>query len=248
MTAVRRLLRSELVKATTTRTTWALVAGTVVLTVLLVALQVGGSSAKELHGADQLRQVLAVGGSAATPFALALGVIGMAGEYRHGTIAHLMLAAPARWQIVVAKLVAYSLAGLALGAVAVVAAYAVAAPWMDARGAGFGLGDSLPLEIAAGSIVGSGMVAAIGVGLAALIKDQVAALLVGIGWTLVIDTAATSAAPEVGKFFPGGAQAALMRQPQDELLSMGSGGVVLLAYVALFAALGTYFVRRRDLT
>lgn len=248
MTVVRRLLRAELVKITSTRVTWALFAGAVALTLGLVALQIGGLSAKALHGDVGLRKVLPLAGSAATPFALALGVVGMAGEYRHGSIAQAMLAAPRRWQIVVAKLIAYSLAGLVLGAVCVVAAYALAGPWLDAKHAGFGIGDSLPLEIAVGSILGSAMVAAIGVGLGAVLKDQVAALLVGIGWTLVIDTVATSAAPGVGKFFPGGAEAALMREQSQDLLPMGAGGLVLLAYVALFAVAGTYLIRRRDLT
>lgn len=248
MTVVRRLLRAELVKITSTRVTWGLFAGAAALAVALIALQLGGADEKTLRGAAGLRKVLPLAGSAATPFALALGVVGMAGEYRHGSIAHAMLAAPRRWQIVAAKLIAYSLAGLVMGALVVVVGYALAAPWMEAKHAGFGIGDSLPLEIAAGSVLGCAMVAGIGVGLGALLKDQVAALLVGIGWTLVIDTVATSAAPGVGKFFPGGAEAALMRQQTEDLLSAGAGGLVLLAYVALFAAAGTYLVRRRDLT
>ena len=215
---------------------------------LVVALQVGGSGTEELRGEKALRQVLPLGGSTATVFVLSLGIIGMAGEYRHGTIAYTMLAAPPRWQIVAAKLLAYALAGLAVGILAVVVTYAIAAPWMASKEAGFSLGGALPREVALGSLLTCALLAAIGVGLVVLVKDQVVALLIGVGWTLVIDTAATSAAPAVGKFFPGGAAASLMRQPEEGLLPMGLGGLVLLAYVAVFAILGIHVAQRRDLT
>lgn len=248
MSVVGQILRAELLKVRTTRVVLGLLAGMTGLVLLLVCLTIGGTDAKELRGQEGLRQVLSVAGSIAYLFTLSLGIIGMAGEYRHGTLGHSMLAAPRRWEIVVAKLIAYFIAGVAFTAVALALTYIIALLWMPSKDAGFSLTDPIPLKIAWGSLLGGGLFGAIGVGLGALMKDQVAALLVGVGWTLVVDGIVGGVLPEVGRFFPGGALGALIREPTDEILPIGLGALVLLGYTVAFAVLGTLAARRRDLT
>jgi ABC-2 type transport system permease protein len=244
---IARLVRAELLKVRTTRTTWALLAAMALLVLAVVCLTLATAKTHSLAGGG-VRTVLSLGGSLAYIFTLTIGIIGLAGEYRHGTMGQTMLAAPARWEIVVAKTLTYLVVGAIFGVIAVALTLVLAVPWLPAKHAGFSLGATLPLEIIAGSIVACALFGAIGVGLAALLQEQVIALFVGVGWTLLIDTLVSGVAPDVGKFFPGGALSALVRDQTDHVLPVGIGGLVLLGYAALFVGAGTIVARRRDLT
>jgi ABC-2 type transport system permease protein len=249
MTLVIELIRAELLKVRTTRTAWGLLGGMVVLVALLVCLTIAQQSDSELKGADGIRSVLTIGGSVAYLFALALGIIGTAGEYRHGTMGHEMLAAPNRWQIVVSKTVAYAIGGFVFAAVALAVTLAIAGPWMSARGVGFAPIDAaLPRRIEAGTLIAGALFGMIGVGLGALLKEQVIALLVGVGWTLVVDGVVGTTAPEVGKYFPSGAVTGLLRQSTEDALRFGPAALLGIGYAALFVIAGAIVFQRRDLT
>lgn len=248
MSVVFRLLRAEAVKVRTTVVLWALLASMALLVAGLVILVVATGDKDTLDGENGVRTVLPAGAQTAYLFTLALGIIGMAGEYRHGTIGHTLLGAPDRWQVLVAKVIAYLLLGLVFGIVAVALTYGISGPWMESRDFGWSLEDTLPKEIIAGSLAGTALFGAIGVGLAALLKDQVLALFVGVGWTLLVDNIVTAAVPEVGKFLPSGALSGLLNAPGDDLLDPEIGALVLLGYAAIFIALGAILSQRRDLT
>lgn len=248
MICLRRLFVAELLKLRTTRSAWTLAAGGAAVSVWLICIRIATSSKVDLRGEHGIREVLALAGAGAGVFALALGVVAMTGEYRHGTISQTFLAARARSRVVAAKVVACAAVGAMLGLVALVPAYAVAAVWIPSKDAGFWLGAPLVLEIGGGSLAACALLAAAGAGLGAIVKDQPLALAAGVGWMLVTDTLATRALPEVGRFLPGGAQAALLRHPEDELLSMPAGGLLLLGYAGVLVALAVHLTRRRDLT
>ena len=246
MIALRRLVRGELLKLRTTRTAAALAGSGAAVSVGLVCVRLASSSKDELDGAHGLREVLSLAGVGAGLAALALGVVTMTAEYRHGTIWQTFLAAPARSAVVAAKALTCAVAGVAVGLPAVASAYLVAALWLDSRGAGFSAGDALPLEIAGGALAACALLGAAGAALGALLRDQRVALAAGIGWMVAVDGVATRALPEVGRFLPGGGQAALLRQPEEELLSMAAGGLLLLGYTAVLVALALRVTGRRD--
>lgn len=248
MSVVWQLLRGELVKVRTTAAPWALLGSMALLVTGIVILAVATGDEESLNGEAGVRGVLPLGALTAYLFALAMGIIGMAGEYRHGTIGHTMLAAPQRWQIIVAKVVAYTLVGLVFGVVAVGLTYGISGPWMESRDFGWSLENTLPKEILAGSLAGSALFGAIGVGLGAVMKEQVLALFVGIGWTLLVDSILTGLVPEVGKFLPSGALSGLTNSAGSELLDPPIGGLVLVGYAALFCLAGGIILQRRDLT
>src|SRR5580658_9331482 len=64
-------------------------------------------------------------------------------------------------------------------------------------------------RIAPGVIVGTGLFAIYGLGLGALLKNQVVAVAVGLGFTLVVETIIAAVWPAVGQFLPGLAATAL---------------------------------------
>ena len=73
-------------------------------------------------------------GDAAVGAALLLGILGMAGEFRHQTVTQTFLVTPDRGRVVAAKLVAYPLAGIALTLTILAFTAAVATGWLAAKG------------------------------------------------------------------------------------------------------------------
>ena len=179
---------------------------------------------------------------------LALGVVGIAGEYRHGTIGHALLAAPARWPVVLAKVLAHGLAGLLLGLVALAITFAAGVPGLAGEDAGVSYSSSLVRYVVLGTLVAPALFGAIGVGLGALLRDQPLALAIGLGWMLLVDSLAMSLIPELGRFLPGGALTSLVRGQTQDVLPAALAGLLLLVYAVALAAAGALALRRRDLT
>ena len=198
--------------------------------------------------------------NAATSFgyvvAAVLGVIGITGEYRHLTATPTFLSIPRRVTVIGAKLALHLLAGLVLGVLCIGVATAVAAPWMSARGIEVDLGAESTVRIIAGGIITVAIFGIIGVGVGALLRNQVAAV-VGIIVYLFLVEGILSAIPKVQEaypYLPGGAASALIStddpnvQSPTELLDPWQGGVLLLAYGLGFALLGSLLTVRRDVT
>src|SRR6202044_2072882 len=64
-------------------------------------------------------------------------------------------------------------------------------------------------RIAPGVVLGTGLFAIYGLGLGALLKNQVVAIVVGLGFTLVVETIVTAIWPGIGEYLPGQAATAL---------------------------------------
>ena len=159
-----------------------------------------------------------------------LGVIGITGEYRHLTATPTFLSVPRRGTVIGAKLLTYFVAGVLLGVVAVAVAVAVAAPWLSARGFTVELGSDNAVRIMVGGIIASGIWGIIGVGVGALLRNQVAAV-VGIVLYRFLIEGILSAIPKVQNaypYLPGGATASLLQgadtsngAPFDPALALG---------------------------
>ncbi len=248
MSCVRQLFNAELLKIRTARATWVLLGLMAVVLFVIVVLTLSSLDEDELAGADGIRRVLTIGGSIGCFFTLAHGILGMAGEYRHGTLGQALVAAPSRWPAIAAKLLAHAVAGLGFGLVALVVTFIAGVPGLKAQDSSVSLTDSLPFTIMLGTLLAAALFAVIGVGLAALLRDQALALGAGLGWTLLADSLAMGLVPEAGRFLPGGAVMSLLRSQTDDVLPAGFAALLLLAYALAFAAAGIVAVRRRDLT
>ena len=100
-----------------------------------------------------------------------------------------------------------------------------------------------------GAMAATALYAMVGVGLGSLIRNQTAAVVVALVWVMVVEGLLVSFLPEVGRWLPGGAVAALTGVTTENggLLPMWAGALLFAAYGLAFAAAGTRFVMRRDI-
>ncbi|HEX2274848.1 MAG TPA: hypothetical protein VHG90_13315 [Acidimicrobiales bacterium] len=250
---MRNLLRAELLKLRTIRVTYGLLAGgaamaalSVVAVILTAGREEGGPP---LHTAEGVRNVFANGGSISV-LTLVLGILVVTGELRHGTITQTFLITPSRSRVIGAKVVAMALVGLVFGAVASLVVLAIGLPWLAAEDASARLLSADVLLPLTAGLASSALFGVIGVGVGALIRNQVAAVVTALVWQFVLESALVGLLPAVGKWLPQGAARALSQETLAEgsLLPAWAGGLVLLAYGVTFAAVGARLLVRRDVT
>jgi ABC-2 type transport system permease protein len=245
---VVRLVRTELLKQRTLRL---YVAGFVAAPVVagLVVLAVFGAAGKQGNPPLEPENLLQVVGAPApviTMLALLLGVLGMAGEYRHQTITTSYLATPRRRDVVVAKLAAHTVTAVAMAWAAVVATLAVAVPWLQSAGVPIRFrGEMVGLVL---GLVGScALHAALGVGIGAIVRNQTAAITVVLVWFLAVEGLLSDVLGGFGRWdgwMPGEAAAGLVT-PDGQLLV---SALTFLAYVAVAAAAGIALQTRKDIS
>ena len=247
-----RLVHSELLKLRTTRTARVLLtlaaAGTAAL--VAIVLMLAGQPGQPALGPDALRQLVLVPAQPLTLAALVLGVLGMAGELRHGTATSTFLVTPRRGRVVAAKLAAAAVTGLAMSLASSAAVLAVGLPWLRAKGIEVAVADPGVAARVAGLAVAVALYAVLGTGLGALLRNQVAAVVVGLlWWSQGVERVLTGVLHQPGleRWLPMGAASALTA-PGDGRLPMWAGALVFAAYGLGLALLGGRLVARRDLT
>ena len=274
------LVRAELRKYTTTRLSWSMPLAMAILGGLFAALQglflaiIGefpgpdGSMIvpAEMFGEDVVARLVYTGGvQIGYLLALVLGILSMSGEFRHKTITATLLAAPRRGRLIAAKLASVAV---------VVAVNAVAFTLGSVVGGGLtlALGDVSLFPDPAGLLATFARMILVlvlwglmGFGLGVLITNQVVALFVGVGVTLLVEPLLglgltfVEQLADASKFFPSQASMSAldlfagvdpgMAQSlggAQDALSWGWGTLVLLGYAAFMAALGWLLTARRD--
>jgi ABC-type transport system involved in multi-copper enzyme maturation permease subunit len=240
-------LLSELRKMRSTRTNLGLLAGMVALTLFTVFVNGFVLTAAELRGHDNQHTVLSAGTNAAL-FAALIGVMAITSEFRHGTIRSTFVVTPRRSRVIAAKVVASLLMGAVFGLVAIALSLGVGWAILAGRGIEFTLDRNHVLLLVLGTICMTALWAALGVGLGALVKNQVLAVIGLIAWAFVVDNLLRALVPDVGRFTPVGVSDAFTAGFADYLLHPAVGGLALLAYGAVFVGAGALVVARRDVT
>ena len=238
-------VKAELLKIRSTRTTLGLIAAMLALLLLLVLLTGLLANTGVLAGKDTQRNLLGLGGVAGI-FAALAGVLVVTGEYRHGTIRPTFLFTPRRPRVLGAKLAASMVTGLAFGVVAEAIGFAVGAVILAGRGVPFALSGGEATQLVVGTIVGVVLWGGLGVGLGAILRNQVAAVIALLAWAFVIENLVFGLAPSVGRYGPEQAATALTGLTTRHLLSPVAGGAVLIAWVAALVAAGVVLTVRRD--
>jgi ABC-2 type transport system permease protein len=240
-------LRSELLKQRSTRTVLGLFVGMIALVLLADLLHGFGLPVGDVDSVDeQLTMLFRWGEALGALFAGLLGAMSFTGEFRHGTIRPTFLAAPRRGRVVAAKMTASMLlaVGFALVAAAVTAAVGNAA--LSARGIDVELDAGDYALLMAGGVVAAVLWAAIGVGLGALVRNQVPALVGICAWLLFVENLLVAYVPDAGRLAPGAAAAAITGQDPDTLLAPAVGALVLVLWTAAATTAGTIATDRRD--
>lgn len=245
-----RSLRAEALKLLSTRLWWLLLLGVVVFVALQSGLSAALAGQQGTPGLDTgagVRQVWAAASNGYV-FSLVLGIVCMTGEHRARTITSTFLAVPRRSRVVVAKLLVAAAFGLLYAVVSCLTAAAVGGTVLAARGA---TGQVDVVSVLGGALAVVTLYAVVGVGLGALVRNQVAALVGALVWVLLVEALVVAFAPQVGRWLPGGAANALLQvQPLTggHLLAPWAGGLLFLGYGLALAAAGAATTLRRDVT
>jgi ABC-2 type transport system permease protein len=249
---VSRAISAEFFKLRTTRTSWAVALGSLAL-VLIISLVAGltaefaADATDEAPGADLLQ----IGGLVQI-FALVLGILSVATEFRHGTITPSLLAVPDRARLIVAKLVAALVAGALLGLAAQALCSVIVLPLLSSRDIDSELAGGDVVELIAGNTAACALYAAIGVGLGALIRNQVGAIIGALGWIFLIEPLLTlipGFEDVIARWFPTGAANALAGTATNaDALDQVPAGLLLVVYALLFVAAGLVVLRGRDVS
>ena len=247
-----RLIRTELLKVKSARLTYGLLAAALGLTALAVVgaiLTAGMPGTFANESPAFVRNVISAGWTAGI-IVLILGILSMTGEFRHGTVTSTFLVTPKRGRVVVAKMAAGAIVGLVFSVLTSALTLAVALPWLSAKGVEVRfVPDVLPVVL--GVLAATTIYGMVGVGVGALIRNQIAAVIIALVWSFVLEGIAVALLPDVGRWLPGGAVQALFgtgTPTGGTLLPGWGGGLLLAAYGLVFAAVGSRFVVRRDVT
>jgi ABC-2 type transport system permease protein len=241
-------LRSELLKQRSTPTTVGLFAGMLALVVFAVLLHAFSLPLDRVDGrSDQLTMVLGWGQTLGALFAALLGALSITGEFRYRTIRTTFLVTPQRRRVIAAKAVTGALIGIAFG----LAAQAVAAgagSWaLGARGIDNRLDGGDYALLLAGAVAGAALWTVIGLGVGALVRNQVPSLVGICAWLLFIESLLVGNVPDAGRFAPGAAAAAIAGKDPEDLLAPGAGALRVALYAAVAFAAGQRATERRDI-
>jgi ABC-2 type transport system permease protein len=259
------LVRSELQKIRTTRLWWGLLLGALLYTVIQAGANAalagqspgaGQPASPSLDTARAIRQIYATAAfQGAYIFAMILGITGMTGEYRYQTITPTFLATPRRAKVVIAKMLAHFGAGLVYGVACVIGALVVGGAVISIRGYSLGFGAHRLWPSIGLGIVAVALWTLLGIGIGTMIRNQIAAILVAVFVTFLVEPLATFILAanhhgDIVKWLPTNASTALTSPATTQLhyLSWWAGGLVLLAYAAVFAGVGMALTAKRDIT
>ncbi len=247
-----RLVSAEWLKLRSTRTTLALVGSVLALIVLisLLATLTGDPDTDNFSAVD----LLGISGFAQA-FALVIGILAVTTEFRHGTITPTLIASPDKTKLVLAKLITNVLAGALLGLLAIGLCATIVLVGLGARDIDTGVDGGDVVKIIVGQTIAGGLWAAIGVGLGALVRNQVGAIVGALIFTFVgeplLGIIPAGIGDAIQKYGPSGASnglATLETQNTGDVLDQVPGGLLLAAYAAVFVIAGILALRKRDIT
>lgn len=242
-------LRAELLRQRSTTTSLGLFAGMLGLVMFAVLLHAFGLPAENVGGRSEQLMMLGRGEFLGALFTALLGAMSITGEVRHGTIRPTFLFTPRRGRVVTAKVCASALTGAAFGLAAGAVAAGVGTAALRARGVDLQLDAGDYMLLLAGGALAAALWAAIGVGLGAVVRDQVPTLVGICAWLLFIEgllVGDVADIAEIGRFAPGALGEAISGQDPGTLLSPAVAAALLAVYAGAAAAAGSLVTTRRD--
>ena len=141
-----------------------------------------------MRRSDQVPDLFATSQHRATIIVFVLGVLGVTTEYRYQTITPTVLQTPSRWAIVTAKMITYALVGILYALVAVAVQLAVAVPWLRRKNIAVDFGERRPCSTSIARLLRRcvALFGIVGLGVGALLRNQIVAVAVGVVFLLVL--------------------------------------------------------------
>jgi ABC-2 type transport system permease protein len=266
-----KLVRSELLKIRTTNIWWIFA----ILLVVMVGLSFLVNAAQadfylnnpaadptQSHPDVQAASLFTSGQYFGLVFVLILGALVVTNEFFHQTATTTFLTTPKRTVVILAKLVAAIGVGFVFWLAATVLSVVAGTLFLNAEGYGPQLGVGSVWRSILLNLLGYAVWAIVGVGLGALIRSQIATVVVGIVAYFVTGTVAQITAEvlkttlhwgwatKVVMVLPATASQ-LMIQGNGELsnwLPQWAGAVILIAWGVVAGFIGTAITRTRDIT
>jgi ABC-2 type transport system permease protein len=249
---VVRLIDAEFLKLRTTQVWFWLLFAAVAIAALFV---IGPLASGDVHSTSDAVDMFT---SSATSYVavFVLGVLGVTTEFRYQTITPTVLATPSRWALITAKMITYALVGAIYALICLVVQLAIALPWLSAKKIDFAFSsDHVPRALGGVFIVVT-LFGIVGLGVGALLRNQIVAVTVGVIFLLVLQNLLTiiPGVKHVFPFMPGGGVASILTITGDrtvnnvQLLSPLGGVIVLLGWAFIPAILGASITMNRDIT
>lgn len=204
------------------------------------------------HTVQQLRNLVGAGFPGYL-FALLLGVLCVTTEFRHKTVTTSFLVTPRRPEFVGAKLMTCALMGAALAVVMLVATVIGGGLTLAARGGSFSdMARQIP-AVAPGMILVFALFAILGVGIGSVLTNQVAAIIVTLGWFVILEGILVNLVHSAERWVPTGAAAAASSLTRGQgarfgLFNWWEGTLLMLLYGLAFAIVGSLILTKRDIT
>ncbi|WP_144122529.1 ABC transporter permease [Catellatospora sichuanensis] len=239
------LIGNEWLKLRTTRGPW------ILLAVQLALITLGAAGPLSNMPLDQAATATgAVAHVGLTSLvALMLGILVVAGEYRHKTITDTYLGTPRRSRVVVAKLAVATTAGAGFAVLGAGLSLIVTWGWLTAAGHTMPWSDAELWRTVAGDVAWNAAFAAIGVGIGALVRNLAVAVAGSLAWLALVEgIVGQVAGRDVTRYLPFSAGTALGRLPASiaDGLPQWGAATLLAGYAVLFASAAVAFTARRD--
>jgi len=174
---------------------------------------------------------------------LILGILATAGEYQHRTITQTFLTTPVRGRVMAAKLAALALVGLPV-ATAVMGAAALAALPRLLSADTVDVVNTQVAQTVGGNLLAAVLLGALGAGLGALLRNQLATVILVVGWSLVGEGILSIVAGQSAtRWFPGGVAQSVIAGGDGELALLPAA-LALAAYAGVLATASLVTLRR----
>jgi ABC-2 type transport system permease protein len=198
-------IRTELLKLRTTRLAAGMLAVAAGWTGLVAGVEASragpGGMVPSLAGAAGMRDVVTSTGFALI-IAAVFGATVTSGELRHHTITDTYLDEPNRRRVLIAKVIAAGLTGLAIGAVGSIVTTGIGMAFASAHGDHIALAGGTIARYASGTVVGAGLLAAAGAAVGMLINNQIAAIIALFAWGFGVEQVVSGVFNSVTPYLP----------------------------------------------
>ncbi len=249
------LLRSEMRKVATIKLWWGMLLGSMAFAALSVIAQIATNGLRNNPAAPLTTAVTqrSIFSSAISGyiFSAVVGIILITTEFRHFTSRPTFLLEPRRGRVIAAKLLVAAGVGLLYGIACVAVAVAITVPWLAAKGVTIHWAADGLAVVMAGAVGVVAIFAIVGVGVGVLFRNQIAAVITTLAYLFVVEplVAVIPVIKEGYPYLPGAAANALtgVARNQALLLRNWQGGLLLLGWGLLFAAVGWVVTIRRDI-